>query len=173
MKKEYYEIDISPIENSLYSAKDVDLIKLLEQKQSNSMKTLSRNCFSLKEFRIYLAENYDSGIYPSVKYKSLPNKPLTKRINIVGGNIKITFETNVNLIVCENQTMHKFVRNFCGWRDAVLDNKLDEFKRRNQDQTIFKTEFKDKAPKNKREEQLLGVKFFKVQNSKVKKIPVD
>ena len=69
--------------------------------------------------------------------------------------------------------MHKFVRNFCGWRDAVLDNKLDEFKRRNQDQTIFKTEFKDKAPKNKREEQLLGVKFFKVQNSKVKKIPVD
>lgn len=30
MKKEFYEIDISPIENSLYSAKDVDLIKLLE-----------------------------------------------------------------------------------------------------------------------------------------------
>ena len=64
----------------------------------------------------------------SSKYKNNYTKAVTR----YGGHIKWNLDDQVNFIIIEKATLEKIFNKFISWREAVLNNKIEEYREENQ-----------------------------------------
>ena len=139
-------------------------MRTLHLRLNSSFECLSHKIFSLNDFLVYFAENYDDNAYKVPRSYLSWNTTLSKRINQAKGRVKINMDSNVNLIVCEVHNIERIVQNFVKWRDSVLANRVEEFRE------IFKRNNKvvqpkrDIPPKSKREALLLNLGLKRPNN---------